>query len=567
MPALTNSSFLPGFKRILFYTAILSIFSISAYARNVTLTWDPNSEPDLSHYVVYWGISSGDYSYNSGDIGLATEYSVEIPDDNQVYFFAVTAVDEAGLESDYSNEVSTGEVSSATPEADAGPGQNVYEGETVTLDGSGSIDPDGVITQWQWAQTAGTSVTLDDPSSAQPVFTVPSITESESLTFVLTVTDSDGLTDTDICIVNIVSANDPPAASAGSDQNVEEGMQVVLNGSGSMDADGSIASYRWIQTGGTTVELENAATMLATFTSPLVSPEGEALTFELTVTDDQGLKSTDTCIVNIVWVNDPPVAIAGSDQNVEEGMQVALNGSGSLDADGSIASYRWVQTGGIIVELDNPLTPQPSFTSPLVNPEGEALTFELTVTDDQGLKGTDSCIVNVVWVNNPPLADAGEDQNVTAGETVALDGSASVDYDGDILSYRWTQTGGTIVILDDPAAVNPSFTAPPVDSQGEILIFKLVITDDGGLKSSSECIIDVTPSPHVLPVRSGWNLVSISNSETATSIEEAFGQIMDKIISIWSFDEGAWRVYNPADIESSDLLEVEPGKGLWGKYA
>ena len=139
----------------------------------------------------------------------------------------------------------------------------------------------------------------------------------------------------------------------------------------------------------------------------------------------------------------------------------------------------------------------------------------------------------------------------------------SFDPDGNIVSYIWTQTGGKAVTLDDPTAVDPSFTAPPVDSPGEMLTFRLVITDNGGLKSSSECMVEVTSSPQVLSVKSGWNLVSISNGRPTTPVEEAFGQIMGKIISIWSYDNSAWRVYNPADTESSDLLEVESGKGLW----
>ena len=87
--------------KVFFFSVIFFLLCVtSVTAREVTLNWDSNSEPDLSHYVVYWGISSGDYSDNSGDIGLVTEYSVEIPDDGHVYFFAVTAVDESGLESD-----------------------------------------------------------------------------------------------------------------------------------------------------------------------------------------------------------------------------------------------------------------------------------------------------------------------------------------------------------------------------------------------------------------------------------------------------------------------------------
>ena len=106
------SSWLKQNLQVVFFSILLIIlFASIASAREVTLAWDANSEPDLDHYVVYWGVNPGDYVYNSEDqgdfIGLTTEYSVEIPDDELVYFFAVTAVDESGLESDFSNEVST----------------------------------------------------------------------------------------------------------------------------------------------------------------------------------------------------------------------------------------------------------------------------------------------------------------------------------------------------------------------------------------------------------------------------------------------------------------------------
>jgi hypothetical protein len=97
------------FLTFLFFL-LLFLFSSSISAREVTLKWEPNSEPDLSHYIVYWGVEPGVYTNNSGNIGLVTEYKTIIPDGDQVYFFAVTAVDTAGLESDFSNEVNTGSV-------------------------------------------------------------------------------------------------------------------------------------------------------------------------------------------------------------------------------------------------------------------------------------------------------------------------------------------------------------------------------------------------------------------------------------------------------------------------
>jgi fibronectin type 3 domain-containing protein len=97
-------------KRVAIFVLLVLIFPLLIQAREVTLTWQPNSEPDLSHYVVYWGTASRVYTVNSGSIGLVTEYKVTLPNDDKVYYFAVTAVDKAGLESDFSNEVNTGEV-------------------------------------------------------------------------------------------------------------------------------------------------------------------------------------------------------------------------------------------------------------------------------------------------------------------------------------------------------------------------------------------------------------------------------------------------------------------------
>ncbi len=88
----------------------LGTVTVPLQAREVTLTWEANSEPDLSHYVVYWGTASRVYTVNSGSIGLVTTYKRQLPDDGKIYYFAVTAVDTAGLESDFSNEVNTGEV-------------------------------------------------------------------------------------------------------------------------------------------------------------------------------------------------------------------------------------------------------------------------------------------------------------------------------------------------------------------------------------------------------------------------------------------------------------------------
>ncbi|MCP4089900.1 MAG: hypothetical protein GY746_08910, partial [Gammaproteobacteria bacterium] len=158
------------------------------------------------------------------------------------------------------------------------------------------------------------------------------------------------------------TVNQAPTATAPVDfSNIEE-IQVTLDGSSSQDTDGSIASYSWAQTAGTpSVTLTNASTAIATFTSPAVNSD-TPLTFQLTVTDNQGLTATDSVVVTIT-PDQPPVAVAPDDFEAVETTTVSLDGTGSSD-DLAIASYLWEQTGGTSVSLNSATSATASFTAP-----------------------------------------------------------------------------------------------------------------------------------------------------------------------------------------------------------
>ena len=187
-----------------------------------------------------------------------------------------------------------------------------------------------------------------------------------------------------------------------------------------------------------------------------------------------------------------PVADAGLDQTLNEGLMVTLDASNSSDPNDGIASYQWTQTTGTSVTLSDATAIQPTFTAPDIGPGGDALTFKLTVTDNAGLQSTDTCVVNVTWVNLAPTAEAGTDQTVDERTAVTLDGSNSSDPDDGIASYQWTQTAGTSVTLSDATAIQPTFTAPDLESGGEALTFKLTVTDNAGLQSQDTCVVNVT---------------------------------------------------------------------------
>jgi len=186
-----------------------------------------------------------------------------------------------------------------------------------------------------------------------------------------------------------IVANQAPVAQLGSDQTVLAGSTVTLDGSTSYDPDGQIVGYAWSQSDGPAVTLQNDGTATPSFVAP---NQNTFYTFALTVTDNDGATSVVKTHVTVVVPNQPPVANAGADQKVKYNAIVALDGRASHDADGSIAGYRWVQTGGPAVVLTAANTATPSFRAPHTETQ---LTFTLTVTDDGGAQGSDSVTVNV----------------------------------------------------------------------------------------------------------------------------------------------------------------------------
>ena len=94
-------------------------------------------------------------------------------------------------------------VANQPPTADAGPDQNVGEGDTVMLDGSGSSDLDGETLTYEWTQTPGTIVQLNDRTSVRPTFIAPAV--NETLTFSLQVTDSQSQNSADTVDITVAA--------------------------------------------------------------------------------------------------------------------------------------------------------------------------------------------------------------------------------------------------------------------------------------------------------------------------------------------------------------------------
>jgi hypothetical protein len=172
--------------------------------------------------------------------------------------------------------------------------------------------------------------------------------------------------------------NETPVVSAGGDKTIYlPTNSTTLQGSAS-DSDGTIASYAWTKTSG------SSCTLSGTTSSKLTTSNMPAGTyyFKLTVKDNKGaLKSDDVKVVvssSSSTSNKLPIVSAGSDKSTSsKGMTIV--GSAS-DPDGSIASYKWTKVSGPSIAMSNTTTSK-LWASDLV---AGTYYFRLTVTDNKG---------------------------------------------------------------------------------------------------------------------------------------------------------------------------------------
>ncbi len=260
------------------------------------------------------------------------------------------------------------------PVAEAGPAElTVPEDMPVTFDGGDSYDEDGKVVDYSW-----TIVELEELSSESEftyTFEEPGTYHVE----LVVVDDAAQTSEPDLVLVTVTDET-APVADAGEDIHVLIGETFTLDGTGSSDNVG-IDSYLWSCGEMQTWEADVAEVEM-TF-------ESEATyTFTLEISDAAGNSDTDTVTVYVSDPNEPPVADAGPDLEVATSEAADLDASGSSD-DVGIENYTWT------FEYDEETIELYGETVEFVfEIEGE-YAVNLTVSDEQGLKGYDGTTVTV----------------------------------------------------------------------------------------------------------------------------------------------------------------------------
>jgi len=341
-------------------------------------------------------------------------------------------------------------VVNARPIADAGPDLVAAPGETVTLQGNRSLDPDGDIAAYEWD--------FGDGATAAGAIARHAFDKPGTYAVQLTVRDDTGQDEAFDHAEATVFVNAPPVAEAGADVAAAPGDEIAFSAAASFDSDGAIAGYRWDFSD--LAEPMAGAEVTRTFASPGV------YSAQLTVTDHSGASNGVAVDSLRIAINHQPVADAGP-RIVTDATTITFDGTRSLDADGDPLTYAWdfgdgtTGTGAIVTH-----TYATGGTFPVV----------LAVDDGTGLKNASARTALEVAINRAPIAVAGENSQVCTGDVVVLDGSRSSDAEGGVLRYAWDFGDGT-----GSEIVNPTKSY----TKGGTYPVTLTVRDDAGLGNSA----------------------------------------------------------------------------------
>lgn len=316
-----------------------------------------------------------------------------------------------------------------------------------------------------------------------------------------------------ITLLDPAPANQAPTANPGGPYSATVGIAVKLDGSGSTDPDGSIASYAWNFGNGSS---GSGVSPSATYAS------AGAFTVTLTVTDNAGATSPPaTTSVTVSVGLQPPVADAGGPYSGSIGVPVAFSGTGSQDPDGSIVSWAWNFGDG-----NSGSGPSPTHTYAT----GGTFTVTLTVTDNDNLKDSATAAVIVTDGSGmqPPVANPGGPYTGTTGLAISFDGSASSDPDGTIVSHDWS--------FGDGGAASGAQPLHAYATAGTYTV-TLTVTDDSGRSNSATTTAVVNDPVNQAPTANAGGPYSGSPG-SAISFNGSGSSDPDGNILSWDWDFG-----------------------------
>ncbi|MEO5641935.1 MAG: gliding motility-associated C-terminal domain-containing protein [Bacteroidia bacterium] len=322
------------------------------------------------------------------------------------------------------------------PVANAGADQTSCSGDSVMIG-----TPTVAGTTYSWSPTTG----LSSSTVAQPMAS-PAV----STTYTLTITNAAGCQNTDAVTVNVGTS---PIANAGTDYSLCNGDSMQI---GSPAVAGN--TYSWSPSTGLSSSI---------IAQPFAHPSSTT-TYTLTVTNASGCQSTDAVLITI---NPLPVADAGTDQTVCNAASAQIGTPGVAGY-----SYSWLPATGLS---------SAAVAQPIASPTATTI-YTLTVTNS--LTGCMATDLVTVTVSPLPATDAGADQTICAGDSIAI-GTTGVAGN----TYNWSP----------PTGLSASSVANPDASPAATTTYILTVTNVAGCTDADTVVVTVNPAPVANPGTGG----------------------------------------------------------------
>ncbi len=356
-------------------------------------------------------------------IGTGLTINVTPPTSPQYYYAQVVGPNGCSATGSGVNNTDTVVVFSSNPFVDAGPYSVICENQSTIIN---AISP--TATTITWTPSTG----LSNPTMLNPIASPTSTT-----TYTINIADAMGCPASDTVTIGV---NPAPFVDAGFGAAICNGDNIQLSGNGA----GTVA---W-----TPASSLDDATILTPTASPTTTT-----TYTLTITDGIGCSASDTATVFISNGN----ADAGTTAAICTGTSVTLNATGGT-------SYSWNASSS----LSNT-----TISNPVANPT-TTTTYSVTIFD-AGTGCTTTDTVSVI-VHQLPVANAGSNASICAGNSTVLNATGGIN-------YVWSPTTG----LSNPNISNP--TANPTSTT----TYTVNVSDGAGCSSTASVTVTVNPVPTI----------------------------------------------------------------------
>ncbi|MFC4449091.1 PKD domain-containing protein [Halorussus aquaticus] len=414
----------------------------------VTCTADRSSDTDGSVTSYQWEFGGQDTDY-----GETASHTFER---SGLYSVELTVTDDEGATDRTSVTVSVEDTTDPPTASLSCSPTEVTAGERVECTASGSSDPDGDISTFDW--------TFGDGTSDSGEYVGHTFDEAGTYTVELDVSDETGATDTATETIRVESATEPPSASLScTPTRVTAGERVECTASGSSDPNGDISTYDWTFGDGTGDT--------GTYASHTFDEAG-TYTVELDVADETGATDTVSETIRVEAAAKPPSArLSCSPTEVTVGETVECTASGSSDPNGDISTFDWRFEDGttgygerVTHSFDEPGT----------------YSVELDVADETDRTATATAEISVTEKNEKPNAQISySPTHLERGDTVTFDASDSTDPDGSVSEYKW---------VFDGTVKRGERVEYSVEDTGDYTV-ELVVTDgDGGSDTAAQSL-------------------------------------------------------------------------------